>query len=130
MKLFLPFFRQFRQIDECKLLAKNYRVSSGRQGRPKSSRRVMAKKGVKVFDTKFGPMNINEVTHLYNNRRYATSSQKAGKEFVLLPMHRVRLLVFFIPFPSFLPSFLHYIKTLYRLCAHSVNGLWSSTPIL
>ena len=62
----------------------------------------MAKKGVKVFDTKFGPMNMNEVTQLYNNRRYATSSNKAGKEFVLLPMHRVRLFVL----PSFLPSFL------------------------
>ena len=96
-------------------------MSSARKGRPKSAERLLAKNDGKVFETKFGPMGMDEITKLYNKRRYATSAQKAGKEFVLLPMHRVRIMSTYFsklsPTPTvtninvFKRSFFHFFRS-------------------
>ena len=43
----------------------------------------------KVFETKFGPMDMEEIDRLYNKTRYETFTHRASNEYGL-PMYRVR----------------------------------------
>lgn len=55
--------------------------------RPRSSKTSSASRSTKVFETKYGPMDMNTVDRLYNQMRYATCSQTAGAEYAL-PVHK------------------------------------------
>ena len=47
----------------------------------------------KVFQTKFGPMDMQTIEKLYHKRRYQTFAESASKEYTL-PMYRVGKIYF------------------------------------